>query len=116
MFLKSTLNFKVVVQKKLFEQSLQSINMLLKTLASLLSNAVLRIWFASNKLLGRLHISNSFQRLEVTSQIAISQIQKLFEHIEVGRIVHHKYGHDAQTYTALESFVMMFFIIYCYSK
>ena len=64
--------------------------------------AVAGVGFTVNELFLHQNISLFFQRFQVACQIAIGDVQQLFEAIEIGSIVDHQNGHNTQAYSVVE--------------
>ena len=67
-----------------------------------IGSAVAGVGFTVNELLLNQNIRLFFQRFQVACQIAIGDVKQLFEAIEIGGMVYHEYGHNAQSYSVVE--------------
>ena len=107
-YFKSTLYFKVQVQKKLlhpFDHILQCRDMISKSFLPAFGDRIGGIGLSTDKALVHFDIAIFLQAHQVCSQVTIGDFQHLLQVVETDLIVDHQNAHNAQPDAVVKNFI-----------
>ncbi len=88
-------------------QFFKRIDMVLESLTSFFGCHVARVRFFAYELFFDHDVIFCFQGLCMACQVTIGHAEEFLERVEVGKLVHHEYAHDAQAYAMVKGLVDM---------
>ena len=91
----------------LSDQFLKCVQMCFEGKFTQLCDFIRRIWFLPNELLFHFHIHVLFQCGQMAGKVSIRDVQHLLQCFKITGVVHHKNGHNPQSYSVLEGFIKM---------
>ena len=87
------------------DQFFKCIDMICKGFFAILGCNVRGVWLFADELFLDDNIILCFQSFRMTGEISIGHAEQFFQHVEIGRIIHHQNRHNAEPDPMVESLI-----------